>query len=78
MRAVVTRCSTFSFVFFCVASSVIGIILLPTVMAITFDLIGISTEAPLSNFVGWAMLISAAVGLVFPPTVLMSARGDFD
>jgi hypothetical protein len=78
MRSVVTQLSTLSFVILCVASSVIGIIFLPTVIAVTFDLIGLSTEGQLSNFVGWSLLISAAAGLVFPTTVLMSARGDFD
>jgi hypothetical protein len=47
-------------------------------MAVAFDLIGVSTEAPLSNFVGWSILVSAAVGLVLPTTALMSARGEFD
>ena len=78
MRSVVARLSTLSFVFLCVTSSVIGIVFLPMVTAVTFDLIGLSTEGQLSNFVGWSLLISAAVGLVFPTTVLMSARGDFD
>jgi hypothetical protein len=48
------------------------------VTAVTFDFVGLITEAPLSNFVGWSLLISAVVGLVFPTTVLMNARGDFD
>ena len=78
MRTVIAQLSTLSFVFLCVTSSVIGIIAFPTVMAVAFDLIGVSTEAPLSNFVGWSMLVSAAVGLVLPATALMSARGEFD
>jgi hypothetical protein len=78
MRTVVAQLSTLSFVSLCVASSIIGIIAFPTVMAVAFDLIGVSTEAPLSNFVGWSMLVSAAVGLVLPATALMSARGEFD
>jgi len=77
MRSIVAQLSTLSFASLCVMSSVIGIIFLPTVTAVTFDLIGLSTEAPLSNFVGWSLLISA-VGLVFPTTALMTARGDFD
>jgi hypothetical protein len=78
MRTVVLQLSTFAFLFLCAASSVVGALLLPTFISLTFDLMGVSTEAPLSNFVGWSMLVSAAVGLVFPTTMLMSARGDFD
>jgi hypothetical protein len=78
MRSVVGQLSTLSFAFLCVASSVIGIIFLPTVTAVAFDFVGLITEAPLSNFVGWSLLISAVVGLVFPTTVLMNARGEFD
>jgi hypothetical protein len=78
MRSVVGKLSTLSFVFLCVASSVIGIVFLPTMTAVTFDFVGLNTEAPLSNFVGWSLLISAVVGLVFPTTALMNARGDFD
>ena len=78
MRTIVAQLSTASFVFLSVASSVIGMIIFPTVTTVTFDLIGISTDAPLPNFVGWTILISAAAGLVFPPAMLMSARGDFD
>jgi Sec-independent protein secretion pathway component TatC len=78
MRSVIAQLSTLSFVLVCVAASFAGIVLFPTVVAVTYDLIGLSTEAPLSNFVGWSMLISAAVGLVFPATVLMTARGEFD
>ena len=78
MRTVVAQLSTFSFVFLCLASSVGGIIAFPTVMAVAFDLIGVSTEAPLSNFVGWSILVSAAVGLVLPTIALISARGEFD
>jgi hypothetical protein len=78
MRAVVEQLSTPLFVSVCAASSFLGIILLPAVVAVVFDLIGVSTEAPLSNFVGWSILISAAIGVVFPTTVLMTARGDFD
>ena len=78
MRSVVGQMSTLTFVSLCVASSAIGIIFLPTVMAVTFDFVGLNTEAPLSNFVGWSLLISAVVGLVFPTTALMNARGDFD
>ena len=77
MRSIVAQLSTLSFASLCVMSSVIGIIFLPTVTAVTFDLIGLSTEAPLSNFVGWSLLISATVGLVFPTTALMTARGGF-
>jgi len=78
MRTVVAQLSTLSFVLLCVASSAIGIIFLPTLIAVTFDLVGLNTEAPLSNFVGWSLLVSAVLGLVFPATVLMNARGDFD
>jgi hypothetical protein len=78
MRRIVAQLSTLSFVSLCVMSSIIGIIFLPTVTAVTFDLIGLSTEAPLSNFVGWSLVISATVGLVFPTTVQMTARDDFD
>ena len=78
MRTVVAQLSTVSFVLLCVASSAIGIIFLPTLIAVIFDLIGLNTEAPLSNFVGWSLLVSAILGLVFPATVLMNARGDFD
>ena len=78
MRRAVGQLSTLSFVILCMASSVIGIIILPTVIALIFDVIGLSTEAPLSNFVGWSLLISAAIGLLFPTTALMTARGDFD
>jgi hypothetical protein len=78
MRSVVAPLSLLSFVLLCVASSATGIIFLPAVIAIAFDLVGLNTEAPLSNFVGWSLLISAAIGLVFPTTMLMSARGDFD
>jgi hypothetical protein len=59
-------------------SSTIAIIAFPIIMAVAFDLIGVKTEAPLSNFVGWSMLLSAAVGLLLPTTALMSARGEFD
>ena len=78
MRTVVEQLSTMSFVFLCVASSLTGMLVFPIVIAIVFDLVGISTDAPLSNFVGWSILISAVVGSVFAPVVLMSARGDFD
>jgi hypothetical protein len=78
MRSVVAELSTLSFVFLCVASSAIGIICLPTAIAVTFDVLGLSTEAPLSNFVGWSLLIAAAIGLVLPTTALMNARGEFD
>jgi lysylphosphatidylglycerol synthetase-like protein (DUF2156 family) len=78
MRTVVSQLSTFSFLLVCVASSILGVFLLPTVTVATFDLMGLSTEAPLSNFVGWSILASAAVGFLFPTTVLMSARGEFD
>ena len=78
MRTVVAQLSTVSFVLLCVASSAIGIIFLPTLIAVTFDLVGLNTEVPLSNFVGWSLLVSAVLGLVFPATVLMNARGDFD
>jgi hypothetical protein len=78
MRSVVGQLSAPSFMLVCVVSSVIGIIFLPTLTALVFDFIGLSTEAPLSNFVGWSLLISAVVGLVFPTTVLMNARGEFD
>ena len=78
MRTVVAQLSTLSFVVLCVASSAIGVIFLPTLIAVTFDLVGLNTEVPLSNFVGWSLLVSAVLGLVFPATVLMNARGDFD
>jgi hypothetical protein len=78
MRSVVAQLSTFSFVFLCVAASGIETIFFPTIVALMLDLIGVRTEAPISNFVGWSLLISAAVGLVFPITALMSVRGDFD
>jgi hypothetical protein len=78
MRSIVAQLSALWFVTLCVASSAIGIIAFPTVMAVAFDLIGVSTEAPLSDFVGWSMLVSAAVGLVLPTTMLMSSRGDFE
>ena len=78
MRTVVAQLSTVSFVLLCVASSAIGIIFLPTLIAVTFDFVGLNTEGPLSNFVGWSFLVSAVLGLVFPATVLMNARGDFD
>ena len=78
MRTVVAQLSTVSFVLLCVAASATGIIFLPTVVAVAFDLIGLNTEAPLSNFVGWSLLVSAVLGLVFPATVLMNVRGDFD
>ena len=78
MRTIVEQLSTMSFVFLCVASSLTGMLVFPIVIAIVFDLVGISTDAPLSNFVGWSILISAAFGSVFAPVVLMSARGDFD
>jgi hypothetical protein len=74
----ISQLSTFPFILVCVLSSVTGLLLLPTVTVLTFDFIGLRTEAPLSNFVGWSMLLSAAVGTVFPTTALMSARGDFD
>jgi hypothetical protein len=63
MRSVVAQLSTLSFVSLCVASSVIAIFFIPTVIALSFDLVGLSSEAPLSNFVGWSLLLSAAVGL---------------
>ena len=78
MRTVVEQLSTMSFVFLCVASSLTGMVLFPIVTATMFDLVGVSTDAPFSNFVGWSIFISAAVGSVFAPVVLMSARGDFD
>jgi uncharacterized membrane protein YcaP (DUF421 family) len=78
MRSRVAQLSTLSFVLVCALASFVGIVLFPTAVAITFDLIGLSTEAPLSNFVGWSILISAAAGFVFPTTVLMTARGEFD
>ena len=78
MRNVVAQLSALSFVVLCVAASAVGIFFFPTMVTILFDLIGLNTEAPLSNFVGWSLLISATVGLVFPTAALMSARGDFD
>jgi hypothetical protein len=78
MRTVVAQLSTLSFVFLCVASSAIGIICFPTSIAVTFDALGLSTEAPLSNFVGSSLVIAAAVGFILPTTALMTARGEFD
>jgi hypothetical protein len=78
MRTVIAQLSTLSFVVLCVASSAIGIICFPTAIAVTFDALGLSTEAPLSNFVGWSLVVAAAVGFVLPTAALMSARDEFD
>ena len=78
MRSVVAQLSKPSFIFLCLASAVLGVIGLPTMIDVAFDLIGLNTEAPLSNFVGWSLVISAGVGLMFPILVLLSVRGDFD
>jgi len=78
MRSVVTQLSTLSFVFLCVASSTIGTIFIPILIAVAFDVVGLSTEAPLSNFVGWSLLAAATLGFVLPTTALMTTRGEFD
>ena len=49
MRSVVAQLSTLSFVFLCVASSAIGTIFIPILIAVTFDVVGLSTEAPLRS-----------------------------
>jgi hypothetical protein len=41
--------STLSFVFLCVGSSAIGTIFIPILIVVTFDVVGLSTEAPLRS-----------------------------
>jgi hypothetical protein len=70
----VAELSHFWFAFLCIVSSLLGIIVFPTLVVLGFDIIGINTEAPLSNVVGWLLVSAALVGLVFPLIVLMIAR----
>jgi hypothetical protein len=70
----VAELSHFWFAFLCIASSLLGIIVFPTLVVLGFDIIGINTEAPLSNVVGWLLVSAALLGLVFPLIVLMIAR----
>ena len=74
MSDFVAEMSTFWFSLLCIVSSLLGIMFLPALIVLVFDIIGVNTEIPLLNSVGWSLVSSALLGLISPIGMLMIAR----